>query len=58
MYAWVDSLPGHACLRYDLVTAYPRVVLPRAGGEGAAPGVTLASLGLTPQAALLVEPRD
>ena len=65
VYAWADSLPGQACLAYDLVTAYPRVVLPRRhhgspanGNSASPPGVTLASLGLTPQAALLVEPRD
>ena len=60
VYAWVDSLPGQTCLAYDLVTAFPRSVLPRGGSGGEADGglLTLASLGLTPQAALLVEPRD
>ena len=51
---WVASLEGVGDARdYDLASSFPRVVF-----TGAALGTSLAAHGLTPQAVLLVQPRD
>ena len=48
---WVASLEGVG--DYDLASSFPRVVF-----MGAALRTSLAAHGLTPQAVLLVQPRD
>lgn len=50
---WVASLEGVDAREYDLASSFPRVVF-----TGAALAASLAAHGLTPQAVLLVQPRD
>ena len=54
VHGWVASLEGVGDARdYDLASSFPRVVF-----TGAALSASLAAHGLTPQAVLLVQPRD
>jgi FAS-associated factor 2 len=50
LYDWVDSLEGFDCLRYSLVSAFPKRVFDAAGCGG----LSLADAGLAPQGALFV----
>ena len=55
LYEWVESLEAVEVLEFELVQSFPRKVYPRESGEKGA-GQTLVEAGLSPQAALFVQP--
>jgi hypothetical protein len=53
LYDWVDSLEGFDCLKYSLVSAFPKKVF-----DEDSKNITLGESGLVPQGALFVQVHD